>query len=62
VDISDTGTGTHFIGVIPPAAILAMLQLITTWYDQRTAPTEDKQDIPAVGNLLAPICWGGTYV
>lgn len=62
INITDTGTGTHFIGVIPPAAIHAMQMLITTWYDQRAAPTEEKKNLPAVGNLLAPICWGGTYV
>lgn len=61
-NITDTGTGTHFIGVIPPAAIHAMLLLISMWYTTRNSEMETNGKYPGIDYLLAPICWGGTYV
>ena len=62
VNITDAGTGTHFIGVIPPAAIHAMLLLISMWYTTRNSEMETNGKYPGIDYLLAPICWGGTYV
>lgn len=62
INITDTGTGTHFIGVIPPAAIHAMLLLISMWYTTRNSEMETNGKYPGIDYLLAPICWGGTYV
>lgn len=59
VDITDTGTGTHFVGVIPEAATQAMLLLISFWYTTRNASMEAGFIPPQVGYLLSTINWGG---
>lgn len=60
VDITDAGTGTHFVGVIPESAIHAMLLLISHWYTSRNAGVDIETSVPQVGYLLSPLCWGGS--
>lgn len=61
INITDAGTGTHFVGVVPPSAIHAMLLLISHLYETRSAGTDPKSVPPQIDYLLAPLCWGGTY-
>jgi len=37
IDITDTGTGTHFVGVVPRPILQAILFLIGQWYGNREA-------------------------
>lgn len=60
INITDAGTGTHFVGVIPEAAIHAMLLLISHWYTSRNAGVDIETSVPQVGYLLSPLCWGGS--
>ena len=60
INTSDAGTGTHFVGVIPEAAIHAMLLLISHWYTSRNAGVDIETSVPQVGYLLSPLCWGGS--
>lgn len=59
MNITDAGTGTHFVGVIPESAIHAMLLLISHWYTMRNAGVDIDTAVPQVGYLLSPLCWGG---
>lgn len=61
ISTTDAGTGTHFVGVVPPSAIHAMLLLISHLYETRSAGTDPKSVPPQIDYLLAPLCWGGTY-
>jgi len=56
IDITDTGTGTHFIGSVPPPILAAMKLLIGHLYENREATSEAKlTSVPlAVAALLAP--------
>lgn len=59
INITSTGSGTHFVGVIPEAAIHAMLLLISFWYTTRNATMEGGFVPPQVGYLLSSVRWGG---
>jgi len=37
IDVTDAGTGTHFIGQVPPALVQAILLLAGHWYAHREA-------------------------
>lgn len=56
VDVTGTGTGTHYIGfdMMPPGIISAMLLLIGHWYENREALSADSlKEVPmAVKDLL----------
>lgn len=55
IDIEDTGTGTHFMGVVPEGIRLAMLLLIRHWDANRSAVltgTISKKIEYAVNDLL----------
>lgn len=40
VDITDAGTGTHFVGEVPKHLLQAMLMIIAHWYEHREAWAE----------------------
>lgn len=57
IDITGTGTGTHFVGEVPQAIKQAMLLLIGHWYENREAVNigSAANEFPlAVDALLAP--------
>ena len=59
VDITSVGTtGTFFAGVIPPAAIHAMLLLISWMYDNRSANIDANKIPPQINWALSSIKWG----
>lgn len=58
INITDAGTGTHFIGVLPEAATQAMLLLITFWWSTRNASVDIEGSTPQVQYLLSTLNWG----
>lgn len=58
INITDAGTGTHFIGVLPEAATQAMLLLISFWYSTRNASVDIQGSTPQVQYLLSTLNWG----
>lgn len=58
VNITDAGTGTHFIGVLPETATQAMLMLLSYWYTTRNSSAELPAALSGVNNLLSTLNWG----
>lgn len=55
IDITDAGTGTHFVGVVPEGLQAAMKLLIGHWYEHREAYSEGRPliEVPqAIESLL----------
>lgn len=58
IDITDAGTETHFVGVVPPQAVTAIKMLVGHWYEHREAATDIRApvEVPlAVESLLGSI-------
>ena len=62
IDITDEGTETHFVGVVPAPAVTAIKMLTGHWYEHREAATDIRApvEVPmAVDSLLGSIWFRG---
>lgn len=53
VDITSAGTGTHFLGEVPPELIQAMLTMVRHWFDRKGAVSDyQAYEVPMGAKML----------